>query len=145
MEGKIMKKNLLAIFLIFSLIFVLLSGCQEESNENKSVENVELDSDLVKLVHGRINKNLVDGDVISVDVEYLFKNLLDREITISISAEFLDEKNNSLAIIGNKTITLPPNYEEKKVLPVSPQNTINYAGEDAAEVAHVNLIVTEKI
>lgn len=140
-----MKKSLFIFILIVSLIFVFISGCQEESDENKSVENVELDSDLVKLVHGGINKNLVDGDVISVDVEYLFKNLLDREITISISAEFLDGNNNSLAIVGTRNITLPPNYEEKIVSPVSPQNIITYAGEDVAEVDHVKLIVTEKI
>jgi hypothetical protein len=129
----IIRDNFICAFFIYNF--------EEESDENGATEKVELNSNLVELVYGRINKNLDDGIVESVDVKYLFKNLLDREITISISAEFLDENNNSLAIVGNKTITLPPNYEEKKVLPVSPQNTINYAGEDAAEVDHVKLIV----
>ena len=138
-----MKKKLLILLLTFSLIFVLLSGCQEETDEFEPIKNVELDSDLVKLVYGRINQNLDDGIVVSVDVEYLFKNLLDRDITISISAEFLDENNNSLAIVGTKNISLLPNHEEK--YPSPQQNVITYTDEDAAEVDHVKLIVTEKI
>ena len=143
MDGAHMKKNLLLICTGVILITILLSGCQEESNNTEQeTKTVFLDSNLVQLIHGNLTFNLDNGIVKSASVEYLFKNLLDRQLELNVSAEFYDKNDNLLETVGTKDIVLPAFYEEQGISPLT--NIITYDGLNASDVEYVKLIIEEK-
>ena len=142
MDGKLMKKSILLICTIVILVTMLLCGCQEESNTKQEAKNVFLDSNLVQLIHSNLTFNLDNGIIKSASVEYLFKNLLDRQLEINVSAQFYDKNDNLLGTIGTKDIVLPPLYEETGISPLT--NVITYDGLNVSDVDYVRLIVEEK-
>lgn len=138
-----MKKINWVLVCIVMLFVGFLSGCQEESapTENNISDKIELESDIVELVYANINQHTDGTKTVQVDVEYLFKNIVDRIISIEITAEFYDENNNSIYTGGPKHMTnLPVGYVETNILPI---NKISYSGEDAYKVDHVKIIVEE--
>ena len=133
-------------FLLISIVIAVsfISGCQEQATkvEKNEIENVTVQSDLVKLIHGKIiyNKDTT-GKINSVDVEYLFKNIAGRDIDVLVNAEFYDKDGNFLGIRGPKEISLREDWTEQGV---SLANVIYYSEKDASKVDHVNLVVTDK-
>lgn len=137
-----MKKSLLIYGFGILLITIFLSGCQDQTPvDTNNLENIEFESDIVELAYSNFTKNIQDDKVVSVSVEYLFKNIADRDISINITAEFYDEDNNSLHTGGPNTISLPAGWTEQGISPTA--NRITYDGKDASEVDHVRIIVKE--
>jgi len=136
-------KKLGAISLIFLLIGVF-SGCQEQEAADIDTipANIQLDSELVKLVNGSI-KYITDGPrVLRTEVEYLFKNIAGKILSIEVTAEFYDKNDMLLYTGGPKYIeNMPIDYIETEVFP---PNTITYTGIDAGNVDHVKIIVIER-
>ena len=132
----IKKGCMLSIIIIFLTIF--LTGCQEQTAVDTSSNKVKVDSDLVQLVQGKLNK-IKDGDkVIRVEVEYRFKNIAGRIINIDTTVEFYDKNDELVATVDGIEITpMPANYEEIGT------NIASYDGENVAEIAYAKLIVKE--
>ena len=136
------KKGLLIINLII-LFIIVLSGCQEQkaTTTGKKFENITLESDVVELVDASLKFNEDNNVKLRVDVEYLFRNIAGREITITITVEFYDKNNKLLSTEGPKYITLLKDYTETSILGA---NIISYSGENASEVDHVKIIAVEQ-
>jgi hypothetical protein len=131
------------IVFVISLV-LLLCGCQEKTKTDKSNidENIELESDVVELVYADLIQNKDNGEVISVDVEYLFRNIAGRTINFNVTAEFYDEDNNRLYIGGPKIFKgIIENYTETVVLEGT--NIISYNDVNASKVDHVKIIARE--
>lgn len=137
-----MKKILLSICVITIFLMTFLSGCQKEgTTTDKNIDNILFDSNVVELVYSDINFNKDDnGIILNVEVQYRFKNIVDRNIDINVFAEFYDKDNNLLAKEGPKEISIPKGWTEQGI---SPANSIRYSGVNAELVDHVNIIVEE--
>jgi len=138
-----MKKINWILVCVVILFVGFLSGCQEPSTttENNISNKIELESDVVELAYANINQHNEGTKTVQVAVEYLFKNVADRIISIEITAEFYDENNNLIYTGGPKYMTnLPVGYAETNILPV---NIISYSGEGAYKIDHIKIIVEE--
>jgi len=104
-----MRKH--ALLVVFSIILavVVLSGCggNQTATETDEFENIEFESDIVELVHGQVVKKIDKGILIGIDVEYLFKNIADRDIEVKVNLEFYDKNDNIIFRGGPKWIVLP--------------------------------------
>jgi len=110
-----MKKNLLLLGVLIILLITFLSGCQQEGTTiDDNLDNISLESDVVELVYSIINFNKDDeGVIFSVEVQYRFRNIANRNIEINVFAEFYDVKDNLLAKEGPKEIYIPKSKNEK--------------------------------
>jgi len=138
-RGNMIKKGcILFILLLFLLVF--LSGCQEQKsiNVNEDFENIELESDLVKLVYGNFSIVKDKNVIIRAEVEYLLKNIAGRDVRLNVTVDFYDKENNLLFKSPYKEIDLPKDYEEQIV------NTAVYDGDFVSEVEHAKIIVEER-
>jgi hypothetical protein len=79
--------------------------------------------------------------IVRVEVNYLFRNLLNEQVELEITVEFYDKNDNLLHTGGPKYIDLPPLYSEVNILPA---NSIDYFGENVELVDHI-VIVVERI
>jgi len=138
-----MKKVFWSIGILIILIVTFLSGCQQEgTTTDKNLHNVILDSDVVELAYSLLSFNKDDlGIIISVEVQYRFRNVVNRTIDVNVYAEFYDKDNNILAKEGPKEIIIPKGWTEQGI---SPANIITYKGENVARVDYVKIIVEEK-
>lgn len=136
-----MKKSLFIFGIITIFSIVALSGCQEEGTQNtNTLENIELDSEVVEIAYANFTKNMQDNKIVSVSVEYLFKNIVERDLSINVTVEFYDKDDSLLYTGGPKNINLPKGWTEQGI---GPANSISYDGEDASEADHVKIIVEE--
>jgi len=133
----IKKGCIISILLLVLLVF--LSGCQEQKsiNVNEDFENIELESDLVKLVYGNFSIVKDKNVIIRAEVEYLLKNIAGRDVRLNVAVDFYDKENNLLFKSPYKEIDLLKDYEEQIV------NTAVYDGDFVSEVEHVKIIVEE--
>ena len=138
-----MKKSILLIGIIILLIINLLSGCQQEgTSSDEHVNNIYLNSDIVKFVYSKINYNKDEkGEILGVELQYRFKNIANRAIDINVFAEFYDKDDNLLAREGPKEITIPKGWTEQGI---SPANIITYTGEMSTSIDYVEIVVEEK-
>ena len=138
-----MNKNLLLLGVLTILVITFLSGCQQEGTAiDDNLDNISLESDIVELVYSTLNfKKDDDGNFLSVEVQYRFRNIAERNIDFKVFAEFYDKEDNMLAREGPKEISLPEGWTE---IGVSTANIINFSGEEASRVDYV-IIVTEEI
>jgi len=140
-RGDTIKKKLWLLVTTILLITSLFIGCFDEGvNTNGRETNLILESTVVKLYNYSINFIENEGEIVKVEVEYLFINIAPRDIKVNITAEFYDKNDNLLGIGPRKNIELPKGYTEKAVFPA---NIISYDKEDVANVDHVKLIVEE--
>lgn len=137
-----MRKH--ALLVVFSIILavVVLSGCggNQTATETDEFENIEFESDIVELVHGQVVKKIDKGILIGIDVEYLFKNIADRDIEVKVNLEFYDKNDNIIFRGGPKWIVLPDGYTETQVLGA---NIISYNGKYTKDVDHVKIFAVE--
>lgn len=133
----IKKGCIVAILVLISLVF--LSGCQDQTstNVNANFKNIELESNLVKLVYGNLSIVKDKNNIAKAMVEYLLKNIAGRDVRLNVAVEFYDEENNLLFRSPYKEINLLKDYEERLV------NTAIYDGDFASEVDHVKIVVEE--
>lgn len=138
--------NKIIYFLGISIILIstFLSGCQQQgtSSENNLDKNILFDSDIAELVYSKINFNKDDtGIILSIEVEYRFRNVVNRNIDIYVFAEFYDKDGGLLTKEGPKEIYIPKGWTEQGV---SPANIIRYSGEKSSQVDFVKIVVEEK-
>ena len=139
-----MKKKNCIIIVCIILIALFLCGCQEqtETNNMKVNENVKIDSDIVDLIYADLKYKNQSGNIVSVDVEYLLKNIAGREIDFILTAEFYDTENNLLYTGGPKNfVGIFKDYTETIVSPNT--NIISYNDLNAYKVDHVKIVITE--
>ena len=143
MEGIHIKiKKLILIIIILIFIISSFTGCLEQEavkTENK-FEGIEFQSDIVELSYGKIDFISDQGNLMRVDVQYLFKNIANRDLRINIHVKFYDKLDNLIETSQRKEMNLPIGYEE---VGVGPANIISYSGELVSKVDHVELIVEE--
>jgi len=132
-----MRKLILLIGIMISVL--LLTGCfeQQSASVDNDFKDVKLVSNVVTLIQGDIVKNLDDGRIYSVDVNYRFKNPTNRYVYVNVTAEWYDAEDNLLYSGGFKQIGLREGWEEVLV------NSFTYNDHDASKVDHVKLIALE--
>jgi len=107
-----MKKINWVLVCIVMLFVGFLSGCQEESTptENNISDKIELESDVVELIFADFIEHGENGNTVRIEVQYLFKNIAGRDISIKVNVEFYDEEDNLLYKSENKTANYPEGY-----------------------------------
>ena len=135
-----MKRNLWLIIVAILLIVSISIGCFEQATTINKPDNVIFESDVVKLYNYSLNFIEDDGEIIRVEVQYLFINIAPRDIKIKVTAEFYDKNDNLLGIGPKREMELLRGYTEKGI---SPANIISYDDEDVAEVEYVKLTAVE--
>jgi hypothetical protein len=150
-----MRKHTAIIITILLTTTIMLSGCQEEQKATTTDEKngeIVLDSDVVELVDSKykVNKRIVRDDVTeekmqvvrNVEISFLFRNIADRDIKISVEAEFYDSNDKLVGIAqGASEIYLPKDYTEKATN--TPTNTIIYDGKNKEDVVKAVIVVNE--
>ena len=135
------KIKLWLLITIIILMTSLFIGCFDEGvKKNGKVAKLILESTVVELKNYSINFIEDEGEIIRVEVEYLFINIAPREIRVIVTAEFYDKNDNLLGIGPKRNLELPEGYTEQAVFPA---NIISYDQENVANVDHVKLIVEE--
>jgi hypothetical protein len=135
-----MKKQLWLIITIIILVVTVSIGCFEQATKVDKPDNIIFESDVVKLYNSSLNFIEYEGEVLRVEVEYLFINIAPRDIIIRVTAEFYDANDNLLGIGPKRTLELLRGYQERGV---SPANIIEYDKENAGDVSYVKLSAVE--
>jgi hypothetical protein len=159
MDGITMKtksNNAKAVGIItLVLVSICLCGCQEQ-DVGSQFEGIRLQSDVVKLVDAALSFNTdyefvnetdeYPTEVIkSVDVKYLFQNIANKDISVSVQAYLYDRNNELIAICPENThrvVTLAKDSSEKTY---TPANTITYSKANVTAVDHAIIFATEVI
>lgn len=138
------KKSCSIIVFVISLV-LLLCGCQEqtETKNNNIDENVELDSDVVEFVSANLTPEMDNGKIISVKVQYLFRNIADKDINIIVYAEFYDKVGTLLYESENRTGNYPKGHVDGIPMINPLWNIISYVDVNASKVDHVKIVVRE--
>ena len=132
-----MEKGLVSSMVYLGvIIFIFLSGSSVRDVEASYHNKVLLDSDVVEFVYVSLNRTID-----TVTVSWLFHNIANRTLNLSIIAEFYDENGNILFTKTNELLKFPANYTEHILLPA---NKIIYNGEFTSKVDYVILHVMEK-
>ena len=112
------------------------------TSTDENFNNILFDSDIVELVYSKMNINKDDqGSILSVDVQYRFRNIADRNIEINVFVEFYDIEDNFLTREGPKEISIPKGWTEQGI---SPANIIKYSGEKSSLIEYLKIIVEER-
>ena len=135
-----MKKYLWFIVTIIILVVSISIGCFEKAVKVEDSDNIIFESEVVKLYNSSLNFIENEGEIVRVEVEYLFINIAPRDITIRVTAEFYDKNDNLLGIGPKRVLDLLRGYQE---MGVSPANIITYDKENAEDVSYVKLTAVE--
>ena len=129
-------------FIITTIIFVVSVsiGCFEQAAKVEDSDNIIFVSEVVKLYNSSLNFIENEGEIVRVEVEYLFINIAPRDIIIRVTAEFYDKNDNLLGVGPKRTLELLRGYQE---MGVSPANIITYDKENAEDVSYVKLTAVE--
>ncbi len=138
-----MKKQLILIICLILIITTFLNGCQEtESIKTNDEKKIFFESNVVELKESDIIFHKDEDKIVSVEVNYLFKNLLNEQVELEITVEFYDKNDNLLYTGGPKYIELIPLWSEVNILPA---NSIDYKEEEYVEFVDHVVIVAERI
>ena len=96
----------------------------------------QIDSDVVEFVYVSLNRTID-----TVTVSWLFHNIANRTLNLSIKAEFYDKNGNMLFSKVNELLKFPANYTEHLLLPA---NKISYNGKNILS-ARVILRIAETV
>lgn len=140
-----MEKSLFTMGFVICIALVALSGCQEQGvNTDENFEGINLESSVVELAYATLEFHTIydleyEKDIIEkVDVKYLFHNIANRDVNITVTVNFYDKDNNLLeSAAQQKTSNLFKDYTE------SMANIVSYSGERVTEVDHVKIIAIE--
>ena len=120
--------------IICSILF--LSGCQDNTAVDVLFENINFDSDILKLINGSFNPTRGnDGEIIEVEVIFYLENIAGQPIkNLSLSIDFCDEQDNIIYHHPYKYGSpFPEGYREH-----SP-NRMSYKGRNVEFIDHVNI------
>ena len=146
--------QIIGMFLTIFILFMCLSGCQDQYGNNNQFTGITLESNVVTLIDASLSFNKeyeyvnetdeYPTEVIkSVDVKYLFQNIANKDISVSIRAYLYDTNNNLIAICPENTyrvVNLPKDTSEKSY---TPTNIISYNKANVTMVDHAKIIATE--
>ncbi len=140
-----MKKSLFMIGFVICIALVAFSGCQEQGvTTDENFEGIYLESSVVELAYATLELHTIydfeyEEDIIEkVDVKYLFHNIANRDVDITVTVNFYDKDNNLLeSATQQKTSNLFKDYTE------SMANIVSYSGERVTEADHVKIIAIE--
>lgn len=130
------KKFLLGMSVI--LLFLFLSGCSDQSGTTteKTFDNIEFDSDVVRLDAANLKfiKDEEEFAARSVELKYKLHNPLNRFVTVTVDVVFFDEAGREIYSEKNYTINLPGGYTESSL------NTVSYSGSlvNAIHIANIS-------
>ena len=121
------------------MLALVFSGCfePEATTTSKSFDNVSLDSKVVGLIFAELNKNEENGRILSVELEYRFKNLRNRYINVEVTVEFYDNDMELLGASETYKIGLRQGWEEQL------SNFVTYSEYNAYKVDSVKIIAKE--
>jgi uncharacterized protein YcfL len=138
-----MKKQLILIICLILLLTTFLNGCQEtESIKTNDEQKIFFESSVVELKESDIIFHKDDDKIVRVEVNYLFRNLLNEQVELEITVEFYDKNDNLLHTGGPKYIELIPLWSEVTILPA---NSIDYKDDENVEFVDYVVIVAERI
>jgi hypothetical protein len=121
---------------------ICITGCQEEKTGNNTIpENITIESDVVDLVFADFIEHKESGNIIRVEVQYLFRNIVSRNINVLVYFEFYDYEDNLLYTSENKTANYPEGHIDENINPL--WSSVLYDGDDADKVDYVKIIVNE--
>ena len=136
-----MKKYLWLLITLIIMITTIFIGCFDSGvTTDRNLNNLIFESDVVALKNYSVNIIQDEEEIIRVDVEFLFSNIVPRDIKVKVTAEFYDKNNNLLGIGPRREIELLRGYTETTIFPA---NIISYDKEDAAKVDYVKLTAVE--
>ena len=134
------QKVLLGIFALF--VLVSLSGCEEQATTTeKTFENIDFDSDIVKLESANLEfvKDDEEFGVRSVELNYILHNPLKRLVTVVVDVLFFDENGRELYSEEGYKINLPSEYTENSY------NSITYDGSMVRVIDNVKITAYEQV
>ena len=132
-------------FLLSGIIILVLltTGCFEGEEQNApSFENLTLESDIVELNYGNIEYAKDNNVIVEVEVQFLFRVIVNRDVNFYVTAEFYDVNDNLLNASSPKRFELPNGYSETEAS-LGPANRISYNGKNLSDVDHVVLKTEE--
>ena len=129
------NRTLSPIIYLGIVIFILISGSSGRYIESNYHGKVLLVSDVVEFEYVSLNRTTDN-----ITVSWLFHNIANRTLNLSIKAEFYDKNGNMLFSKVNELLKFPANYTEHLLLPA---NKISYNGKEASKVDYVILRVSE--
>ena len=137
-----MNKKIDIMISIILILIVLLSGCQEVSNNNSNLpENIRFESETLELIYANFSKVQDSGNTIRIEIQYQFRNIVDRDVNIITYIEFYDAQDNLLYKSANKTSNYPKGYADETVNPL--WGIVTYNGEDVDQVDYVIIFAVE--
>ncbi|MEF8847771.1 MAG: hypothetical protein V5A68_01400 [Candidatus Thermoplasmatota archaeon] len=131
-----MKKKIIVVTIVIILVSICFSGCVSTSEHNKN-DNIEvyLESEVLEFNYIDIEKNKnINGELVNVTVKWLFHNLVNRVINVSISIDFYDSNKNLLLHKDRELNLLPGNYTEQVICPA---NTLVIQGKMASKIDYI--------
>ena len=136
-----MNKKIVIITITILTSIAFLSGCQEETTTDGLPANVLHESDIVELTYANITKTVDAGNTLRVEVQFLFRVVVDRKINYKVKAEFYDDQD-VLLYVGSSGpfIGYSKAHNEAEVLEA---NKISYSGVNASRVSYVRLLTPE--
>lgn len=135
------KKFLLGMSVI--LLFLFLSGCSDQSGTTteKTFDNIEFDSDVVRLDAANLKfiKDEEEFAARSVELKYRLHNPQNRSITAVVDVVFYDENGRDVYSEEGYEINLPSEYTENSF------NTITYDGSMVRVIDNVRITAYEQV
>jgi hypothetical protein len=140
MDGKKnMKKDIIAVLFGVILITSVFCGCQ--SSQVKKNYQAIFESDVVDLVNYTLETKKNKTDVVQVTINGRIENILDRMVSVKITADIYDKNNEYL---GNSTFKIL--YLRPKPNPgYSTTFTIVYNKDNVDRLDHIKLRADEII
>jgi hypothetical protein len=136
-----MKNKIWIIIVAIILIVSISIGCFEQATTVDKSDNIFFESEVVKLYNYSLNFIEDEEEIIRVEVQYLFINIVPRDVVIQVTAEFYDKDDNLLGTGPRREIELLRGYREQGI---SPANIIPYDNEEnVAKVEYVKLTAVE--
>jgi len=138
-----MKKNLLLVVGTIFLLVTMFSGCEEQKGTTTDKDSkITLESEVVELTYA--SKEFIkddQGTIIKVEVQYLFKNIANKDLEFYVTAEFYDKDGNLIfSSDPPKFFSLPDGYSE---IGIGPANKIAYDGTYLMDVDHIVIKAVE--
>ena len=137
------KISIVCVVLFFMTSMI---GCVNEgTTTGKTFENIDFESDVVKLDNANLAFIKDDdeyGSVRLVELKYFLHNPLDRNVNVTANVVFYDENGHELDSYEPYTQILTPGYTENR-FKYSAEKPVSLEGSIARAVDHVLITVYE--
>ena len=143
-----MNRNLCILLSIIVLVIASFSGCFGNNDDTGTQDTgVTLESEIVEFTYSAVEAIKDSGVIVRIEVQYLFRNIANRNIRFNVTAWFYDKDDNLLYNTSDnpKDFTFPDGYYETYTdAGLAPSNIISYDGEYVTNVDHVVIKAIER-